>query len=161
MGPQMFKDTLYGDAETNWLTIFYPSRQTVLFPAPVPDLDFRRQRPDNDRARGKTDDIIAIPGQLDRPRLRQPRRLQGAASLAPNKRMQRPTSLPSSCTPGTASRSTGCSRNSPASTPGTTERHSGAGHERHSGAGQSHFELPLPILAASTLHRDCKEVVSA
>ena len=30
-----------------------------------------------------------------------------------------------------------------------------------SGAGQSHFKLPLPILAASTLHRDCKGVVSA
>ena len=27
--------------------------------------------------------------------------------------------------------------------------------------GQSHFKLPLPILAASTLHRDCKGVVSA
>ena len=28
-------------------------------------------------------------------------------------------------------------------------------------AGQSHFKLPLPILATSTLHRDCKGVVSA
>ena len=27
--------------------------------------------------------------------------------------------------------------------------------------GQSHFKLPLPILATSTLHRDCKGVVSA
>ena len=27
IGPQLFKDTLYGDAETGWLTIFYtPSR---------------------------------------------------------------------------------------------------------------------------------------
>ena len=51
-----------------------PSRQTVWFPAaaPVPELDLdqncylglgiRRQRPANDRARGKTDDIIGIPG---------------------------------------------------------------------------------------------------
>ena len=75
MGPQMFKDTLYGEAGTGWLTIFYtPSKQTIWFPvtAPVPALDLeqncylglgiRRQRPDNDRARGKTDDIIGIPG---------------------------------------------------------------------------------------------------
>ena len=75
VGPQAFKDTLYGNAESGWLTIFYiPSRQTVWFPvtAPVPDLDLqqdcylglglRRQRPDNDRKRGKTDDIIALPG---------------------------------------------------------------------------------------------------
>ena len=75
IGPQLFKDTLYGDAETGWLTIFYtPSRQTVWFPvtAPFPDLDLeqncylglgiRRQRPDNHRERGKTDDIIGIPG---------------------------------------------------------------------------------------------------
>ena len=74
-GPQGFKDTLYGDAETGWLTIFYtPSRQTVWFPVtePMPDLDLnqncylgvglRRQRPDNPRTRGKTDDIIGIPG---------------------------------------------------------------------------------------------------
>ncbi len=75
MGPQAFKDTLYGDAETGWLTIFYtPSRQTLWFPvsAPVPELDLeqncylglgiRRQRPGNGVGRGKTDDIIAIPG---------------------------------------------------------------------------------------------------
>ena len=75
MSPQVFKDTLYGGGETGWLTIFYtPSRQTVWFPvtAPVPDLDLeqncylglgiRRQRPDNNQGRGKTDDIIGIPG---------------------------------------------------------------------------------------------------
>ena len=75
IGPQLFKDTLYGDAETGWLTIFYtPGRQTVWFPvsAPVPELDLeqncylglgiRRQRPDNDRTRGNADDIIGIPG---------------------------------------------------------------------------------------------------
>ena len=74
-GPQGFKDTLYGAAEVGWLTIFYtPSRQTVWFPVtgPMPDLDLnqncylgvglRRQRPDNHRTRGKTDDIIGIPG---------------------------------------------------------------------------------------------------
>ena len=74
-GPQEFKDTLYGDAETGWLTIFYtPSRLTVWFPVsePIPDLDLnqncylgvglRRQRPDNRRERGKTNDIIGIPG---------------------------------------------------------------------------------------------------
>ena len=74
-GPQGFKDTLYGDAEVGWLTIFYtPSRQTVWFPVTesMPDLDLnqncylgvglRRQRPDNHRTRGKTDDIIGIPG---------------------------------------------------------------------------------------------------
>ena len=75
IGPQIFKDILYGDAKTGWLTIFYtPSRQTVWFPvtAPFPELDLeqncyiglglRRQRPDNDRTRGKADDIIGIPG---------------------------------------------------------------------------------------------------
>ena len=75
LGPQAFKDTLYGDAETGWLTIFYtPSRQTVWFPitAPIPDLDLeqncylglgiRRQPPVNGGGRGKTDDIIAVPG---------------------------------------------------------------------------------------------------
>ena len=75
IGPQAFKDTLYGDAETGWLTIFYtPSRRTVWFPvsAPVPELDLeqncylglgiRRQRPGNGVGRGKADDIIAIPG---------------------------------------------------------------------------------------------------
>ena len=75
IGPQGFKDTLYGAAEVGWLTIFYtPSRQTVWFPVtePMPDLDLkqncylglglRRQRPDNHRTRGKTDDIIGIPG---------------------------------------------------------------------------------------------------
>ena len=74
-GPQGFKDTLYGDAEVGWLTIFYtPSRQTVWFPVtePMPALDLnqncylgvglRRQRPDNHRTRGKADDIIGIPG---------------------------------------------------------------------------------------------------
>ena len=73
-GPQRFKDTLYGAAEVGWLTIFYtPSRQTVWIPVtePMPDLDLnqncylgvglRRQRPDNHRTRGKTDDIIGIP----------------------------------------------------------------------------------------------------
>ena len=75
MGPQTFKDTLYGETGTGWLTLFYtPSRRTVWFPVtePVPDLDLeqncylgigiRRQRPDNDLARGRTEDIIAIPG---------------------------------------------------------------------------------------------------
>ena len=75
MGPQTFKDTLYGDADTGWLTIFYtPSRQTIWFPATeaVPELDLeqncylgigiRRQRPGNGVGRGKADDIIAIPG---------------------------------------------------------------------------------------------------
>ena len=71
MRPQMFKDTPYGDAETGWLTIFYtPSRQTVWFPAPVPDLDLRRQRPDNDRTRGKTGRHHRHPRPVDRPRLR-------------------------------------------------------------------------------------------
>ena len=75
MEPQVFKDTLYGAAETGWLTIFYtPSRQTLWFPVsePMPDLDpnqncylglgLRRQRPHNGHARGKTHDIIALPG---------------------------------------------------------------------------------------------------
>ena len=75
MGPQVFKDTLYGNAETGWLTIFYtPSRQTVWFPVneDVPDLDLdqncylglgiRRQRPDKGGGRGKIADIIAVPG---------------------------------------------------------------------------------------------------
>ena len=75
MSPQAFKDTLYGNAETGWLTIFYtPSRRTVWFPATeaVPELDLdqncyfgigiRRQRPGNGVARGKADDIIGIPG---------------------------------------------------------------------------------------------------
>ena len=75
MGPQTFKDTLYCDAETGWLTIFYtPSRQTVWFPVTeaVPELDpeqncylgigIRRQRPGNGGGRGKADDIIGIPG---------------------------------------------------------------------------------------------------
>ena len=74
-GPQAFKDVLYSNAETGWLTIFYtPSRQTVWFPvtAPVPELDLaqncylgigiRRQRSGNNRRRGTIDDIIAIPG---------------------------------------------------------------------------------------------------
>ena len=73
--PQTFKDTLYRDAETGWLTIFYaPSRQTVWFPVtkPMPKLDLgqncylglgiRRSRPSNNRGRGKIDDIIGIPG---------------------------------------------------------------------------------------------------
>ena len=75
IGPQAFKDALYRNAETGWLTIFYtPSRQIVWFPVtmPVPDLDLdqncylglgiRGQRPADDRSRGKTDDIIGIPG---------------------------------------------------------------------------------------------------
>ena len=75
IGPQLFKDTLYGDAEAGWLTIFYtPSRHTVWFPVTeaVPDLDLeqncylglgiRRRRPQNNRTRGKADDIIGIPG---------------------------------------------------------------------------------------------------
>ena len=39
IGPQAFKDILYGDLETGWLTIFYiPSRRTLWFPVsdPVP-----------------------------------------------------------------------------------------------------------------------------
>ena len=75
MGPQAFKDNLYGCAETGWLTIFYtPSRQTLWFPAcePMPELDLnqncylglglRRQQPHNSRTRGKNHDVIAIPG---------------------------------------------------------------------------------------------------
>ena len=75
MSPQLFKDTLYGGAETGWLTIFYtPSRQTIWFSVtdPIPDLDLeqncylgigiRRQRLGNGVGRGKADDIIAIPG---------------------------------------------------------------------------------------------------
>ena len=75
IGPQAFKDILYGDIETGWLTVFYtPSRHTLWFPVtdPVPDLDLeqncylglgiRRQQPENNQGRGKTDDIIGIPG---------------------------------------------------------------------------------------------------
>ena len=75
IGPQVFKDTLYGGAETGWLTIFYtPSRKTIWFPAAkdVPDLDLeqncyigigiRRNRLSNNRGRGKTDDVIGVPG---------------------------------------------------------------------------------------------------
>ncbi len=75
IGPQMFKEILYGDAESGWLTIFYtPSRQIVWFPVTdlIPELDLeqncyfgfgiRRQQPDNGRTRGKTDDIIGVPG---------------------------------------------------------------------------------------------------
>ena len=75
MGPQAFKDTLYGDAKTGWLTIFYtPSRRTLWFPVtdPTPDLDLeqncylgigiRQVKLDDGGGRGKTDDIIAIPG---------------------------------------------------------------------------------------------------
>ena len=42
IGPQAFKDILYGDTEIGWLTIFYPpSRRTLWFPVadPVPDLE--------------------------------------------------------------------------------------------------------------------------
>ena len=75
IGPQAFKDLLYGDIETGWLTIFYtPNRRTLWFPVtdPVPGLDIqqncylgigiRRQWPANDHGRGKTDHIIGIPG---------------------------------------------------------------------------------------------------
>ena len=75
MGPQAFKDTLYRDAETGWLTVFYtPSRRTLWFPVaePLPDLDLeqncylglgvRRKRPENGGGRGRADDTIAIPG---------------------------------------------------------------------------------------------------
>ena len=75
IGPKAFKDALYGDTETGWLTIFYtPSRHTLWFPVTdsIPDLDLgqncylgigiRRQRPPNNRGRGKADDIIGIPG---------------------------------------------------------------------------------------------------
>ena len=75
IGPQAFKDTLYGDAKTGWLTVFYtPSRHTHWFPitASIPDLDLeqncylgigiRREKPDDGGGRGKTDDIIGIPG---------------------------------------------------------------------------------------------------
>ena len=75
MGPQAFKDTLYGNAETGWLTVFYtPSRRILWLPVthPMPDLDpyqncylglgLRRQRPHNGHTRGKNHDIIAIPG---------------------------------------------------------------------------------------------------
>ena len=75
ISPQAFKETLYGDIENGWLTVFCtPSRRTLWFPVidPVPDLDLdqncylgiglRRQRPENNQGRGKTDDIIGIPG---------------------------------------------------------------------------------------------------
>ena len=75
IGPQAFKDALYGDTETGWLTIFYtPSRRTVWLPVtdPIPDLDLeqncylgigvRKQRPHNGQGRGRTDDVIGIPG---------------------------------------------------------------------------------------------------
>ena len=75
MESQTFKDTLYRDAETGWLTVFYtPSRRTLWFPVaePLPDLDLeqncylglgvRRKRPDNGSGRGRADDTIAIPG---------------------------------------------------------------------------------------------------
>ena len=74
-GPQTFKDTLYGDTETGWLTIFHtPSRHTLWFPVtdPIPDLDLaqncylglgiRRRRLDSGGGRGRTNDIIGIPG---------------------------------------------------------------------------------------------------
>ena len=74
ISPQAFKDTLYGNTETGWLTIFYtPSRQTRWFPVsdPVPALileqncylgiGIRREKPDGG-GRGKTEDIIGIPG---------------------------------------------------------------------------------------------------
>ena len=75
MGPQAFKNTLYGAAETGWLTVFHtPSCHTLWFRASqrMPDLDLnqncylglgvRRQRPHNSHTRGKNHDIIAIPG---------------------------------------------------------------------------------------------------
>ena len=75
MGPQAFKQTLHGNTETGWLTVFYtPSRQTLWFHAsePMPDLDLnqncylglgvRRRHPHNGRTRGKNHDVIAIPG---------------------------------------------------------------------------------------------------
>ena len=75
IGPQAFKDILYGNIDTGWLTIFYtPSRRTLWFPVtdPVPDLDreqncylgigVRQQKPGDGGGRGKTDDIIGIPG---------------------------------------------------------------------------------------------------
>ena len=75
IGPQAFKDILFGDSETGWLTVFYtPSRHTYWFPitASIPDLDLeqncylgigvRREKPDDGGGRGKTDDIIGIPG---------------------------------------------------------------------------------------------------
>ena len=75
IGPQAFKDTLYGETETGWLTVFYtPSRKTLWFPVsePMPELDLnqncylglglRRQRPHDRRARGKSHDVVAVPG---------------------------------------------------------------------------------------------------
>ena len=75
IGPQGFKDILYGDTETGWLTIFCtPSRRTLWFRItdPVPDLDLeqncylgigvRQEKPVDGGGRGKTDDIIGIPG---------------------------------------------------------------------------------------------------
>ena len=75
IGPQAFKDILFGDAETGWLTVFYiPGRHTHWFPitASIPDLDLeqncylgigiREGKPDNCGGRGKTNDIIGIPG---------------------------------------------------------------------------------------------------
>ena len=75
IGPQAFKDILYDDTDTGWLTIFYtPSRRTLWFPLtdPVPDLNLeqncylgigiRREKPDDGGGRGKTSEIIGIPG---------------------------------------------------------------------------------------------------
>lgn len=74
IGPQAFKDTLYGNADTGWLTIFYtPSRRTLWFPVtnPVPNLDLeqncylgigiRQDKPVDGGGRGKVDDISVFP----------------------------------------------------------------------------------------------------
>ena len=82
IGPQAFKDTLYGDTETGWLTVFYtPSRRTLWFPVsePMPELDLnqncylglglRRQRPHGGRARGQKPRCCRRPRTMAGPRL--------------------------------------------------------------------------------------------
>ena len=99
MGPQLFKDTIYGDAQTGWLTIFYtPSRHTLWFPVtdPVPDLDLEQNcYPRNwypqttppttvrDAARPTTSSAFR---PVARPRLPEPRRPQDPAPVAPHRR---------------------------------------------------------------------------
>ena len=102
MGPQLFKDTLYGDARNRLAHhLLHPQPPTPSgFPSPnaVPALDLEQNcylgigirttaLPGNGQSdAARTGDIIAIPGlwlDLD---YRQPRRPQGAASAAADRR---------------------------------------------------------------------------
>ena len=167
--PQAFKDTLYGAAEKGWLTIFCtPSRQTVWFPVtePMPDLDLsqncylgvglRGQRPDNHRTRGKTDDIIGIPGlwldlDYDSPGAHKVEaflatdRGRGAV-LARRSALQ---AFPHHPLRTMGSRSTGCSRSSPGLTPETTERQSGG----FAAAGSTSSCTPAATVAGTSTAR--------